>query len=62
MVFTATMLGAQHNRENKPENRGEQAGKLARCVLGQGTKQDAFIFMWHIGGGAKQSTRRGGPV
>ena len=56
MVFTAFLLGAQHM-----EWCGEQASKLACCVLGQGTKRDASIFMWQTGGGAK-STRRGGPV
>ena len=29
---------------------GEQAGKSACCVLGQGTHQDAPVFMWKTGG------------
>ena len=29
---------------------GEQAGKLACCVLGQGTLRDAATFMWKTGG------------
>ena len=29
---------------------GEQAGKFACCVLGQGTKWDAPTFMWKTGG------------
>ena len=29
---------------------GEQAGKLACCVLGQSTKRDAPAFMWKTGG------------
>ena len=29
----------------------EQGGKLACCVLGQGTQQDASIFMLQTGGG-----------
>ena len=40
---------------------GEQAGKLACCVLGQDTQRDAYVFMWQTDGGAKQSIRRGGP-
>ena len=53
MVFTASLLGAQ------------QIGIVWRtsrkaCLL-QDTKRDASVFMWQTGGGAKQSTRRGGP-
>ena len=29
---------------------GEQAGKFACCVLGQGTERDASAFMWKTGG------------
>ena len=29
---------------------GEQAGKFACCVLGQGTYRDAPAFMWKTGG------------
>ena len=29
---------------------GEQAGKFACCVLGQGTQRDAPAFMWKTGG------------
>ena len=29
---------------------GEQAGKFACCVLGQGAKRDAPNFMWKTGG------------
>ena len=32
------------------ESCGEQAGKLACCVLGQGTKRNAPTFMWKTGG------------
>ena len=46
MVFTASLLGAQH----KKRECGEQAGKLACCVLGQGTERDASTFMWQTGG------------
>ena len=41
---------------------GEQTGKLACCVLRQDTQRDVYIFMWHTGDGAKQSTCRGTPV
>ena len=30
--------------------------------MGKAFKRHASIFMWQTGGGAKQSTRRGGPV
>ena len=32
------------------EGCGEQAGKIACCVLGQGTKRDTPTFMWKTGG------------
>ena len=54
MVFTASLLGAQyrsHSVENKPA-----------CVLVQNTLRDASILIWQTGVGAKQSTRRDGPV
>ena len=53
--FPASGLAHKGQRE-------EQVGKLACCVLGQGTQRDAFIALWKTGGGAEQSTRRGGPV
>ena len=38
MIFGASLLEAQHEREN-----GEKAGKIA-CVSGQGTEGDVHIF------------------
>ena len=55
MVFTASLLGAQ------------QMGILwrtsrqARLLCPWARKRDASTFMWQTDGGAKQSTRRGGP-
>ena len=48
MVFTAFLLGAWHLRG--VGGCGEQAGKFACCVLGQGTQRDAPIFMWKTDG------------
>ena len=58
MVFTASLLGAQHKRdsvENKPAS-------LLVVSLGKALKRDASVFMWQTDGGTKQSTLRGGPV
>ena len=49
-------------RSVEKEQFGEQARKLACCVLGQDNKQDAFIFIWQTDNGAKYSARRSGPI
>ena len=49
-------------RSAQKEQCGEQACKLACCVLSRDTEGDAFIFMWQTDGGAKKSIRRGGQV
>ena len=54
IVFTASLLDAQPRR-NSVEN------KLASLLV-QDSLRDASIFTWKTSGGAKQSTRRGGPV
>ena len=58
MVFIAFQLGAQQNRESV-ENK--LASLLVASLGRQDTYWDASIFIWQTGGGAKQSTRRGGP-
>ena len=37
---------------------GEQAGKFACCVLGQGTQRDASAFMWKTGDPEMASPKR----
>ena len=57
MVFTASLLGAQQNRDsgkNKPAS-------LLIVSLGKTHNGTPSVFMWQTDGGAKQSTRRGDP-
>ena len=57
MVFTASLLGAQHIRdsvENKPASL--LVVSLSKALNGMP------VFMWQTDVGAKQSTRRGGLV
>ena len=57
MVFIASLLGAQQNRDsvkNKP------ASLLVKS-LNKTLNGMSLSYMWQTGGGAKQSTRRGGP-
>ena len=57
MVFTVPLLGAQHIRdsvENKPASL--LVVSLGKALNGMPPS------MWQTDGGAKQSTRRGGPV
>ena len=58
MVFTASLLGAQKNRdsvENKP------AGLLVVSLGKARDLRDASVFMGQTDDRAKQSTHRGGP-
>ena len=57
MVFTASLLGTQQNRDSE-ENKSES---LLAVSLGK-THGTLPPFMWQTGGGAKQSTGHGGPV
>ena len=59
MIFTASLLGAQQNKnsvENKPASL--LVVSLGKTLSG---KTLASVFMWQPDGGAKQSTRRDGP-
>ena len=50
MIFTASLLGAQHEKdsvENKPAS-------LLVVFLAKSTEYDASIFMWQTGKRAKQ--------
>ena len=57
MVFRASLLGALH-KSDSVENK---LTSLLTVSLGKALTRDAAIFTWQTGGGAKQSTRRGGP-
>ena len=62
MVFTASLLRAQH-KSNSVESKPESSLVMS---LGKTLNDwDSFVplaFMWQTDNGAKQSTRRGGPV
>ena len=57
MIFTASLLGAQQNRDSVENKPASLLVSLEMTLNGM----DAFIFTWQTGGGAMQSTRRGGP-
>ena len=61
MVFTASLLGAQQNKdsvENKPASLlVDSLGKALNGML----QVVGLIFMWQTGSGAKHSTRRDDP-
>ena len=51
MIFSAFLLGAQHERdsvENKPAS--SLAVSLGKTLLGQDTLRDPSIFIWQTGG------------
>ena len=49
MVFTASLLGAQHCRDGVENKRAS----LLVVTLGKALKRDASIVMWQTGGGAE---------
>ena len=58
MVFTASLLDAQRNRDSV----GNKPASLLVVPLGKTLTGMPSVFMWQTDSGAKQSTRRGGPV
>ena len=56
MVFTASLLGVQQNRDSMENKPASLLVSLSKVLNGMPP-----IFMWQTGGGAKQSSRHGGP-